>query len=140
MQSTTLSLRDSASVPKRDDLEVFWSERASGETFENEYRPVWQTWDWGLFLIESGQASDVVFFGAYEGESLLAYGFGEIRTVGMGFSAMFFVGGPQFLSNAEPVRRAFFANVASYAKSKSLAFVLFEGLSPFQGDGLSDFS
>lgn len=95
--------------------------------------------------MRSGQVSDVVFFGTYDNDVLVAYGFGEVRTIGLGFSAMFFVGGPQFLARSEnavdsSVVTEFVSSVESYAKSCGLAFVLFESLVPFADARLMPFS
>lgn len=77
----------------------FWKDNQAQEDQKPIYQPVWQSIEWGRMLIASGQAVDVVYFGVYRDTKLLAYGIGEVRTIGLGFSAMFFVGGPQFLPN-----------------------------------------
>lgn len=75
----------------------FWKHHKTPEDQSITYQPIWQSIEWGKMLIASGQAVDVVYFGVYRDTKLLAYGVGEVRTIGLGFSAMFFVGGPQFL-------------------------------------------
>lgn len=133
MKIRIVSLRKLPSFSEsHSGIATFWKHHKTPESQGSAYQPVWQSIEWGKMLIASGQAEDAVYFGVYRDTKLLAYGIGEVRTIGLGYSAMFFVGGPQFLPNEIEAQSVLMREIMKHVRNESLVFALFENIFPFK--------
>lgn len=86
MRISTLSLRDP------DSLLTACSDVGRFHSLRDGYAPVWQTPEWGAFLVRLGQVEDSVFIGVYESDQLAGYSIMEIRGVGLAKRGAYVVG------------------------------------------------
>lgn len=59
-----------------------------------DYAPIWQTIEWQLMLRKTSYTQKSFFVGIYEDGELLSYALVEKRSVGLGYTGFFCVGGP----------------------------------------------
>ena len=87
---------------KTDVLELFPDQSPNLPIFPGQigFSAVWQTAEWGRFLLRSGWAKRGFFIGI-PAESPKIWAFFELRSVGLGQFGLFCVGGPTVFPGAD---------------------------------------
>jgi hypothetical protein len=101
------------------------------ESFDNDLThrvPLWQTIKWAEFLLSANQIEECIFIGMHEVDDILSgYALVQIRSIGLGNSGAFVVGGPNFLNTLSPqARELLLSEIDRILTTRWVVFVQYE--------------